>query len=69
MPEKWVTVLQGRAGQSYINERRFSKLTEVSVNERQKPLIFTTLTERISRFLKKKIMAKNENKTNFFFKL
>ena len=30
--------------------RGFRKLTEVSVNERQKPFIFKTLTERISRF-------------------
>ena len=31
----------------------FRKLTEVSANEQQKPLIFKTLTEQISRLLKK----------------
>ena len=44
------------------------KLTEVSVNERQKPLIFKTLTERISRFWKKNVNAKNGNGTKFFVK-
>ena len=45
----------------------FRKLKEVSVKERQKPLIFKTLTERISRFWKKNLTAKNENGANFFF--
>ena len=38
----------------------------VSVNERQKPLIFKTLTKRISSFWKQKLTAKNINGTEFF---
>ena len=53
-----------RSGESFVNERRFRKL-KVSVNERQKQLIFKTLTERISRL--KKIKG-YKRKLNCFFK-
>ena len=52
------------AKQSSVKKRRFSKLTEESVNERQKPLIFKSLTKVIS--LLKKLTVEHENETDLF---
>ena len=46
----------------------FRKLTEVPVNERQKPLIFKSLMERIIAGFEKKLTTKNENGTELFLK-
>ena len=43
----------------------FRKLIEESINERQKPLIFKSLTKQISRY-GKKINGENINETEFF---
>ena len=48
----WGRALPLGLGKGPLTNGGFRKLTEVSVNERQKPLIFKMLTEQISRFKK-----------------
>ena len=52
-------------GKVLLMKRMFLKLTEESINDWQKPLIFKSLTKRIICFWKKFTVG---NKTDFFIK-
>ena len=67
-PPTGLDLLVRELGKVPLTNGGFRKLTEVSVNERQKPLIFKTFTERISRFWKKKINGWKQKRNGFIFK-
>ena len=57
-----------RAGQSSVNETADGKLTKNSVNERQKPIIFKSLTnekEHFKKFTAENVMGVFQNNSDF----